>query len=139
MGRKKKEFKISEDDLCYQEPIEHIEFEDYVPSINENTVACFNFSSDINASQSFDTRNNIIEEIPLIDGHLCNNYPLQAATVINDEKLDTRRSYNLRKSTIHKLNILKADCPECNLYISTIVDNAICFYYDSIRNSKNDY
>ena len=56
---------------------------------------------------------------------------------INGEYFDTRRSFTFRKSTVRKLNELKATHPDINVYLNTIVDNAVCHYYDFISKEKS--
>ncbi len=55
---------------------------------------------------------------------------------VNGEYFDTRRTFTFRKSTVRKLNELKATHPDINAYLNTIVDNAICHYYDFISKEK---
>lgn len=49
---------------------------------------------------------------------------------IDGEAFDVKRTYALRKSTIRKLNELKAAHPDVNVYLSTILDAAITYYYN---------
>jgi len=55
---------------------------------------------------------------------------------INDEKFDIKRSYQFRASTLKKLNQLKGESNNINIYLNEIIDTAICFYYDSVFNHK---
>jgi len=55
---------------------------------------------------------------------------------VNGEYFDTRRTFTFRKSTVRKLNELKANHPDINVYLNTIVDNAVCHYYDCISREK---
>ena len=59
-----------------------------------------------------------------------------SAPSINGEKPTLKRTYKLRNTTIRKLNELIAIHSEPNTYVSTIVDIAIEFYYDFIKNEK---
>ena len=59
-----------------------------------------------------------------------------SATSINGEKPTLKRTYKLRSTTIKKLNELIAIHSDPNTYVSTIVDIAIEFYYDFIKNEK---
>lgn len=45
MKRRKKDFEIPKDDLCYEEPINEISFTDYVPQL-ENCIASFSFTDE---------------------------------------------------------------------------------------------
>ena len=61
---------------------------------------------------------------------------------INGEKFDIKRSYQFRASTLKKLNQLKGDSDNINIYLNEIIDAAICFYYDSVFNQtlkRNKY
>ena len=55
---------------------------------------------------------------------------------INGEKFDIKRSYQFRASTLKKLNQLKGESDNINIYLNEIIDAAICFYYDSVFNHK---
>ena len=57
---------------------------------------------------------------------------------INNESLNIRRTYLLRASTIKKINQLVAYDDDINVYVSTIVDKAINFYYDSVINQTTN-
>lgn len=48
---------------------------------------------------------------------------------VDGEYFTVKRSYQLRPSTIRKLNELKAKHPDINIYFNTLVDQAINFYY----------
>jgi hypothetical protein len=55
---------------------------------------------------------------------------------IDGESFDIKRSYQFRASTLKKLNQLKGDSDNINIYLNEIIDTAICFYYDSVFNHK---
>ncbi len=55
---------------------------------------------------------------------------------INGEKFDIKRSYQFRASTLKKLNQLKGESSDINIYLNEIIDAAVCFYYDSVFNNK---
>ncbi|OOM73888.1 hypothetical protein [Clostridium sp. BL-8] len=56
------------------------------------------------------------------------------APPIDGEFLDIKRTYMLRASTVRKINELKSIHPDLNIYVSTIVDLAIAYYYNYITN-----
>jgi hypothetical protein len=56
---------------------------------------------------------------------------------IDGESFTIKRGYQFRKSTLKKLNELKANHPDINVYLNTIIDEAISYYYDYIFNNKN--
>jgi len=51
---------------------------------------------------------------------------------VDGEAFDMKRTYAFRKSTIRKLNELKARHPDVNAYLSTILDEAINYYYEHV-------
>ena len=55
---------------------------------------------------------------------------------INGEAFDIKRCYQFRASTIKKLNQLKGESDNINIYLNEIIDAAICFYHDSVFNKK---
>lgn len=58
---------------------------------------------------------------------------------VNGEAFTLARSYKLRPSTMKKLNELKANHTNVNVYLNTIVDEAISFYYEHVfsRNTNS--
>lgn len=56
---------------------------------------------------------------------------------INGEPFNIKRSYQFRESTVRMLNELKANHPDVNVYLNTIVDAAIRHYHDYIINQGN--
>jgi hypothetical protein len=55
---------------------------------------------------------------------------------VNGESFNIKRCYQFRASTLKKLNQIKGESDNINIYLNEIIDTAICFYYDSIFNSK---
>ena len=51
---------------------------------------------------------------------------------IDGEGFDIKRCYQFRSSTIKKLNQLKGESDNINIYLNEIIDAAICFYHDSV-------
>jgi hypothetical protein len=62
-----------------------------------------------------------------------------ATPAVAGEDFTLVRSYKLRPSTMRKLNEIKAKHSNVNVYLNTLVDEAISFYYDHLfsRNSKS--
>lgn len=56
---------------------------------------------------------------------------------VNGEAYTIKRCYKYRKATMRKLNELKAKNSEVNVYLNTIIDEAINHYYDYVFNSTN--
>ena len=55
---------------------------------------------------------------------------------IDDEAFDIKRCYQFRSSTLKKLNQLKGESDNINIYLNEIIDAAICFYHDAVFNKK---
>ena len=55
---------------------------------------------------------------------------------IDGEAFDIKRCYQFRASTIKKLNQLKGESDNINIYLNEILDAAICFYHDAVFNNK---
>lgn len=70
------------------------------------------------------------------DNKLLRSQPYGITPPVNGEYFDTRRSFSFRKSTIRMLNELKATHPNINVYLNSIVDKAICHYYEYIFKEK---
>lgn len=56
---------------------------------------------------------------------------------VNGELFTIKRCYQFRPSTIRKLNEIKAKHPDINVYLNTLIDEAISYYYDCIMNEKS--
>ncbi|MZK52138.1 hypothetical protein [Clostridium beijerinckii] len=55
---------------------------------------------------------------------------------VNGESFDIKRCYQFRASTLKKLNQIKGESDNINIYLNEIIDAAICFYHDSIFNKN---
>jgi hypothetical protein len=51
---------------------------------------------------------------------------------VDGELFTLKRCYQFRPSTIRTLNELKAKHPDVNIYLNTIIDEAISYYYDHV-------
>ena len=139
MARRKKEFVIYEDDLCYEEPIDEICFTDYVPP-SKDTVANFCFTDEAKEENTFfEEKKEEAQPVtkinfapPLIEDNRHKPQPNGITPPIDGEYFEVRRSYSFRKSTLIKLNQIKGTSTDYNIYMNTIIDSAICFYYDYI-------
>ena len=139
MARRKKEFVMSKDDLCYEEPIDEICFTDYVPP-SKDAVASFCFTDEAKEENAvFDKKKEEAQPVTKINfssPHLQDNrhnpQPNGITPPIDGEFFEVRRSYSFRKSTIIKLNQIKGTSSDYNIYMNTIIDSAICFYYNHV-------
>lgn len=116
-----------EDDISFVDEGEINNFEDF-KFLKRDALNTFNFTSIPDEKLEYEE---IVEE-----KNLANNNDLKFLNTIipavEGEHFDFKRTYRLRKSTIKKLNILKAENDNLNIYISQIVDTAICKYYDAV-------
>ncbi|NFH80183.1 hypothetical protein FDA09_00640 [Clostridium botulinum] len=58
-----------------------------------------------------------------------------AASPIDGEDANIKRSYTLRSSTVRKINKFKSIHPDINICVSTLVDIAISYYHNHIVNT----
>lgn len=56
--------------------------------------------------------------------------------LINGEAFNIKRCYQFRASTLKKLNQLKGESDNINIYLNEIIDAAICYYHDAVFNKK---
>lgn len=99
--------------------------------IEEHSIATFlpeeHFTSTNNSSPSVDNSSPSI-----IDNRKGKAAPNGITPPVNGETFDIKRTYAFRKSTIRKLNELKAAHADVNVYLSTILDEAITEYYNQV-------
>ncbi|MFW2491762.1 hypothetical protein ACN077_24875 [Clostridium chromiireducens] len=55
---------------------------------------------------------------------------------INGESFDIKRCYQFRTSTLKKLNKIKGESDNVNIYLNEIIDQAICHYYNYVFSKK---
>lgn len=60
-----------------------------------------------------------------------------ATPPVKGETFSIKRGYQFRPSTIKKLNELKANSDNINIYFNEIIDAAICYYYDAVFKNKS--
>ncbi|GIM28428.1 hypothetical protein CPJCM30710_10940 [Clostridium polyendosporum] len=138
MGRKKaisptKDIDIN--DLSYEDEFDENGFDEMV---NGTPLANFNFNESsipshepiIKQGQSVQLEVKTPNE--LIDHRKAKTVPNGITPPIDGEAFDIRRTYQLRESTVRKLNELKAAHPDINVYLNTILDDAINHYYKYI-------
>ena len=134
--------------------ISNMEFnENYFPDDQETPIIVFSFNSndeDKNhaANTYIEADNNLLQHKPQNDlfktkddinyktesTNLPNPQLLKARGLtpsINGESFDIKRCYQFRASTLKKLNQLKGESDNINIYLNEIIDAAICFYHDS--------
>ena len=136
---KKKSFKktIVEDELSFEEDFDESGF-DVAPLGTQ--VSSFSFCSDaaeVDKSNNTDFNNNTKDILFTKQANkksLDNRYGKPtangAAPPIDGEPFKLKRCHNYRESTIRKLNELKAKHPDVNVYLCTILDEAINVFYN---------
>lgn len=133
----KKTKPLSKDDLCYEEEVEEDGICDFVPG---KIVAQFNFTGDTIPSNEPMLK----EQTPIMtkamdvlpDNTIPKAQPNGITPPIQGEYFVIKKGFTFRKSTVKKLNEIKASNSDINVYLSTIVDEAICRYYDYIFKEK---
>ncbi|GKU27260.1 hypothetical protein CFOLD11_40870 [Clostridium folliculivorans] len=164
--RKSKDFVIGPDDLGYEEEVDMngiVDFEDGQHlKPNEVLVSSFNFfdnNSENNTSDdtlsTLDTLKdkNITKEADenkaaettnhyskenILDIRTTKTLANGVTPPVDGEFFTIKRTYTLRKSTVKMLNHIKALDDDINVYMNTLVDEAIRHYYGYILNkSKN--
>lgn len=101
----------------------------------------FSFSSDfdVNSNENIPTRNisnvNTKAVNPIVDNRKNTGVVNGTTPPIHGEAFTIKRTYLFRESTIRKLNKLKANNPDINIYLNTIVDAAINHYFKCVINN----
>lgn len=83
------------------------------------------------------TYNTINTSSEIFDNRTDKAAPNGITPPIDGEHFDIKRGYTFRKSTIRKLNELKAAHPDVNVYLSTIIDEAINHYFNYVFLENN--
>ena len=130
---------MSKDDLYYEEPIDEICFTDYVPP-SKDVVASFCFTDEAKEENTvFEKKKEETQPVtkikftPLpIENNRHTTQPNGIPPPIDGKLFEVRRSYSFRKSTLIKLNQIKGTSSDYNIYMNTIIDSAICFYYNHV-------
>jgi len=106
-------------------PMESVELPTVSPLLNNTN------SSDLNkniSSTIFENKNQILDHSS-IKANLSGRTP-----PIDGEIFDMVRSYTLRRSTSRILSKIKAIHSDDNVYLNTIIDEAIRYYYEYLKN-----
>lgn len=57
-------------------------------------------------------------------------------TAVNGESFAIKRCYQFIASTLKKLNKIKGESDNINIYLNEIIDQAVCHYYDYVFGKK---
>ena len=122
----------------YEEvPIQVFSFDSSSENNNQITDMILDYSPS-NISQ--DNNSSINNKINSIEQQNPSTFPVQKirglTPKIDGEAFDIKRCYQFRASTIKKLNQLKGESDDINIYLNEIIDAAICFYHNSVFNKK---
>lgn len=143
--RRKKGLVIDRSDICYEEECEEICFES-PDNIKGNLVQGFSFTDEpVNFIPVAATKTTT-EKTKVEKQKSKNNNPdvldMRKLSIVNGvtppidgEKLEYKRCYMLRFSTLKKLEQIKAMHPDI-VYVSSIVDMAINHYFDCLSDNK---
>ncbi|OOM74218.1 hypothetical protein [Clostridium sp. BL-8] len=74
----------------------------------------------------------------VLDHRTLNVNPNGRTPSIDCEAFDMVRSYTLRRSTVRILSKIKVIHEDDNVYLNTIVDEAIRYYYEYLKNNLKD-
>jgi hypothetical protein len=100
------------------------------------TIASFNFGAKSSTPViSFTKPTDIL--IP--EEQINKTNPRGITPPIDGEHFTLKRGYQMRPSTLRKLNELKASHPDVNVYLNTILDAAIEHYYSFIIKENNAF
>ena len=105
-----------------------------------NAVASFNFATSENVESS-----EALSEPKLTSNTFksmndtCSTTPRGITPPIDGEVFTVKRCYQFRPSTVRKLNELKANHPNINAYLNTIIDEAIQHYHHYIFNDNGTF
>ena len=72
----------------------------------------------------------------IVDHRTLKSNPNGRTPAVDGEAFDMVRSYTLRRSTVRILNKIKVIHSDDNVYLNTIVDEAIRYYYEYLKNNN---
>ena len=133
---------LSKDDLCYveEEEVDENGICDFVPG---DPVSMFTFHNGTVPSNEPMLKEKPVEtslEVPiksspalnLPDNRTLKSEPNGITPPIDGEYFVIKKGFTFRRSTVRKLNELKSTHPVINVYLNTIIDEAVCHYYEYI-------
>lgn len=91
-------------------------------------------SNEINLT-SIATSINSDNQRDLVDHRTLKTNPNGRTPAVDGEAFDMVRSYTLRRSTVRILSKIKAIHEDDNVYLNTIVDEAIRYYYEYLKSN----
>jgi hypothetical protein len=147
MGRKKK---MSSKDFSESLDCDYEDLEDCGPTEeidlrNCSVISSFSFGKE-NASTDVPANKQIVSEagqrVPMDINKLCFDKSSDSrkpkaqsygiTPPIEGEYFEMKRTFVFRRSTLRMLNKIKAEHPDENIYLSTIIDEALRHYYNHV-------
>jgi hypothetical protein len=89
-------------------------------------------------SAASDANKTLVSQPP-IQSKTYSSAPRGLTPAVNGEHFTIKRSYAMRPSTVRKLNALKAEHPNVNALLNTIVDMAVSHYYNYIFSENGSF
>ena len=80
----------------------------------------------------------IVHKDDILDHRTQKANPNGRTPTVDGEAFDMVRSYTLRRSTVRILSKIKAIHDDDNVYLNTIVDEAIRYYYEYLKNNLKE-
>jgi hypothetical protein len=126
---------------CDDEEIEENGFmEGEIDFSKYSSVASFSFASNNTETNTAEEQEQSSESLPepheLVDNRKLQTQPNGITPPIDGEYFEVSRTFKFRRSTVRMLNRLKAEHEDENVYLSSIVDEAIRYYYEGVFNRK---
>ncbi|MBL4933037.1 hypothetical protein [Clostridium paridis] len=134
MAKKNSKKSMSTDDLSFEDNYEENGFSNVIVG---TPLSNFSFCNESNQSippiapKEMPSPKNTKAE-GLIDNRVGKPTAFGMTPPIDGEAFEIKRTYAFRKSTVRKLNELKAQHPDINAYLSSILDAAVNHYYNHI-------
>jgi hypothetical protein len=127
MGRKRAQSEASSEIFCF----------DCEETDIDGIVEGFVPAGEVISSFSFDDMDkNLNCDEKLVDNRRLQKQPYGRTPAVDGEKFEVIRTFLFRRSTVRMLNKLKAENEDENVYLSSIVDEAVRFYYDFVFANK---
>ena len=125
-------------ELCYDEEVEENGICNHLPT--GRAVAVFSFNNDTMPADKVIIKEQPVDiakpvtQLDIIDTRTLRPQAFGKTPSINGEAFERSRTFMFRISTIRVLNKIKAEDPDENIYLSSIIDNAILHYANYIIN-----
>ncbi|KRU25938.1 hypothetical protein VT91_12000 [Clostridium sporogenes] len=118
------------------------DYDCFEENIEGKLLKGFSFSNDFDANSNENIHGRNISNInikavdPIVDNRKNTGVVNGVTPPVDGEPFTIKRTYLFRESTIRKLNQLKANSDNINIYLNTIVDAAINHYFQCVINNE---